>query len=122
MTENIWAPHNNAVEWTNAGGEVQMECGGACRILCIDRLGNEPIVFIRHHNRKKGGCVVSASASGVVRMQPVYSLVPAPRRHTRWVNLYPDVGTQLTKADADLASAGRRIACVEVTFTEGEGL
>lgn len=48
-------------------------------------------------------------------------LVEVAMKHTRWINIYPGSGGE-TKAKADAMSNNSRIACIEVTFTEGEGL
>jgi hypothetical protein len=50
-------------------------------------------------------------------------LMCAPERRTAWVNFYPEIGiVHLSREKADARATKERIACVEVTFTEGEGL
>lgn len=47
-----------------------------------------------------------------------------------WINIYPPKGDRMdhirsgyiSKADADNAAAPTRIACIKITYTEGEGL
>jgi hypothetical protein len=58
-----------------------------------------------------------------------YDLFDVPVKHTRWVNVYPSAsGMYLTegacrnKELADAFSCKNRIACIEITFEEGEGL
>lgn len=44
-------------------------------------------------------------------------------RHKRWVNFYPNASNRhATKEDADAVRGEDCIACVEVDFTEGQGL
>lgn len=55
-------------------------------------------------------------------------LVNVPNQHTVWVNVFSKHGAELyygcshTRSDADIVFSTDRIACVEVSFTEGEGL
>jgi len=57
-------------------------------------------------------------------------LVNVLQKHTVWVNIYPHAGcgtpvsfkTHGDRASADEHAKADRIACFEVTFTEGEGL
>jgi hypothetical protein len=57
-----------------------------------------------------------------------YDLFDIPVKHTRWVNVYPSgvfysINTSFpTKEAADSYAAKHRVACIEVTFEEGEGL
>ena len=52
------------------------------------------------------------------------SLVNVRQKHTVWVNLYRYACSPVknSKAEADMYAGESRIACVEVTYTEGEGL
>lgn len=47
-----------------------------------------------------------------------------PKSNTVWVNVYPDGDVTMwhSKALADGVAGGERIACVPLTYTEGEGL
>ncbi len=50
-----------------------------------------------------------------------YRIKPEPKK--MWVNVYPSYGTvRFSRQCADAAANSTRIACVEVTYTEGEGL
>jgi hypothetical protein len=53
-----------------------------------------------------------------------YDLFDVPVKHTRWVNMYDVIGvnSHITRESADKVSSGSRIACIEITFEEGEGL
>lgn len=48
----------------------------------------------------------------------------APVTHERWVNIYPDdvVSINPSKEQADHRADPYRIACIKITYTEGEGL
>jgi hypothetical protein len=58
----------------------------------------------------------------------VVDLFDVPVKNTRWVNVYPSgvfysINTSFpTKEAADSYAAKHRVACIEVTFEEGEGL
>lgn len=45
-----------------------------------------------------------------------------PVVHEVWTNIYNKHGGYKTKEEADRGAARGRIACVKLTFTEGEGL
>ena len=57
-------------------------------------------------------------------------LVDVPTKHTRWLNInrdsagdvWPHPGFYATKGSADHFASACRVACIEVTFHEGEGL
>jgi len=55
-----------------------------------------------------------------------YRIKPEPKK--MWVNVYPGPdnsvygAVRFTRENADIAANTKRIACVEVTYTEGEGL
>jgi hypothetical protein len=56
-------------------------------------------------------------------------LFDVPVKHTRWTNVYPEddgrytiKGSHPSKRLADKVAGTKRIACIEVTFEEGEGL
>ncbi len=53
-----------------------------------------------------------------------WRIKPQPRTGTFWANIYPEIVASIwsTREDADHYSAESRIACVEVKWTEGEGL
>lgn len=51
-----------------------------------------------------------------------------PREHSLWLNIYPDEPGYVqatangSRAEADVNASPRRIACLHITFKEGEGL
>lgn len=58
-----------------------------------------------------------------------FDLVNVPHKHTMWVNVYSrDAGEGLNfhgfygRLFADQSASNCRVACIQVTFTEGEGL
>jgi hypothetical protein len=48
----------------------------------------------------------------------------APKEHSLWLNIYPDERPcgHLTRESADEGAYSKRIACINITFKEGEGL
>lgn len=124
MTDNIWHPHADAVEWINAGGKVMTASGCPPEILSTGGRGSRPIIgYVDSGDWPTSWGV--GGRHGSAHLRSPWDLIPAPRRHTRWVNFYQG-GTwhaHPTKADADLAAdRTTRIACVEITFTGEEGL
>jgi len=43
-----------------------------------------------------------------------------PETKTGWINIYPSIHRD--RATADRGATERRIACIQITYTEGEGL
>lgn len=52
------------------------------------------------------------------------NLVEVPKKYTQWLNIYPGerIFPYPSKQEADKGSGSERIACIEVIYTEGEGL
>ena len=51
-----------------------------------------------------------------------YDLVNVPKKIEGWLNLYPHSSLSDSKESADINAANGRVACIFVSFTEGEGL
>jgi hypothetical protein len=55
-------------------------------------------------------------------------LFMAPMKHTKWLNIYPEGRTSYAYPTKELANSNvvfdrfDRIACIQITYTEGEGL
>ena len=74
-----------------------------------------------------GGTDIRWSSSTVVGLKDEGGdLINVPEKHTVWINFYRGAASlsihHADKASADEAVTEGRIACIEVTFTEGEGL
>lgn len=69
---------------------------------------------ITHH---KTGCTYANSVHHL-------DLFMAPAVREGWINIYPrnTVTAYRKKSDADYGAAEDRIACIKITYTEGEGL
>lgn len=117
---------------------IQISDGRPARIICTDMArddherpvlvvlvrgnGHETAMLFTHDGEHFAGL-------GWPRMK-AKTLVNVLVKHTRWVNMYrrtltdacAEVALHLTKEEADKYSGSSRIACVEITFTEGDGL
>ena|ERR1700761_96268 len=51
-----------------------------------------------------------------------FDLLMAPEKLTAWINFYPGNLEYRSKESADRCASPSRIACVEVTYEEGQGL
>jgi hypothetical protein len=67
-----------------------------------------------------------SSSHGSITKQDLFDI---PVKHTRWTNVYPEddgrytiKGSHPSKRLADKVAGTKRVACIEVTFEEGEGL
>lgn len=120
------------------GTQWQTRDGRPVRVLCTDAAGDFPVVgLVKTYS---GGRDVPMAwtdrgeheATGFP--ERALDLIPVPVKRTGWVNLYPpdhqycDVSTHgvcRTKEDADYAASVRdipRVACIQIEWTEGEGL
>ena len=109
---------------------VQTRNGKKVRILCTDRKSKSdiyPIIVLilmadgveATQRYRKDGTYLSVGSSGG------HDLINVPTQY--WVNIYPDDDNNIgrfwkNKQDADEFATSGRMACVPVTFTEGEGL
>jgi len=95
--------------------------------LVYDRLtGDYPLAVIVHFDdgtndvltyTREGNLYTDADSSS--------NLVNVPVQRTLWLNIYKSGGEILphpSRERADLSASDDRIACIEVTYTEGEGL
>lgn len=112
-------------------GKYQTRDGKPVRILAVDAIGHLPVIALI----SRGGpeeLILRLTSEGNVWPPPEdhpYDLVVAPREITGWMNVYkgqPDQGSIYTllpsKEQADIESGPHRIACIQVTFKEGDGL
>jgi hypothetical protein len=127
MTERKFTPFedNGIQEYvTRDGREAKV-----CVVTCDSSLGGNLIIkgFIRYND----GVWVSQSwgAGGSSQWNGECDLFDVPVKHTRWVNMYPNisgtystVGAYMNKEGANEFARKARVACIEITFEEGEGL
>ena len=71
-----------------------------------------------YFQRENGGVIIDLTKVGPE------AFVQPRRKISRWVNFHSDdvLNCGDTREDADRFAGDDRIACIEVTFTEGEGL
>lgn len=113
---------------------VKTKGGLSVRILTADAAGDFPVAGLVMHEHgverpamwRRDGIYYRGSPSDM-------DLVNVPKKRTLWINIPAGVGTipcvglicytsrELADANAHY-SRSTRIACVEVTYTEGEGL
>lgn len=110
--------------------KVQTRDGRPARIICTNRKGEFPIIaLITEADGLESYLAYTADGFLWSNKSPHSSdLINVPVKHVWWLNIYngPTCGTlQPTKELADLNSLSNyynRIACIKVSFTEGEGL
>jgi hypothetical protein len=110
-------------------GKYQTRDGRAVRILAVDIPSCEPVAACVYDEHGGAG-VYSYSADGAFNTGPnsPWDLIPVPVKRTGWVNIYSeeDYGCHYkfseTREGADKRAGSDRIACVQITFTDGEGL
>lgn len=106
---------------------VQTRDGKKARIICTDRANSRPIVALVTSSDGKE-YPQSYFPSGLAHDYPGHSespsdLVNVPVKHKRWVNIYYYGGwTHHSRQEADECAIGSRLACIEIEFTEGQGL
>ena len=108
------------IDWTKP---IQTKDGRKARVLCTDLKGHSPIVIaVSCLDSPDEGVIVYCTEGGVYsRSTPIINV---PIKHTGWLNVYKyDVSDiHFSKADAEYSKTAGRVACIPITYTEGEGL
>ena len=108
---------------------VQTRDGRAARIIATDReSAYYPVVALVERkgiSQKETLATLTIDGREVKGVSGPNDLINIPEKHVRWVNLYPDSNTSRdhqSRKSADDRAGPRRIACLKLEFTEGEGL
>ncbi len=104
--------------------------GRPVRILCVDAKSGFPVVgLILYENQERmdvftsnGQCFPNDTCEDDLKL--------VPKKRTGWVNIYSDenasagfrINPWKTRHEADAEAGGYRIACIEISFIEGDGL
>lgn len=112
---------NSKIDWTKP---LEDTYGRPVRLICSDCVGltnKEYVVLIKTKNGYE--ITLTCDEHGIVPYSTarIRNVMPKPEKRTIWVNLYPRDG-YASKEMADYYATDSRIACVPVTFTEGDGL
>ena len=109
------------------GQKCQTRDGRDARVICVDRAGKHPIVALVT-DRQGYEHLYSYPSSGIrapVDGDDPSELIPPKRSGTFWVNVY-DGYPSSCHGSKELALKNSfsptRLACVEVQWTEGDGL
>lgn len=107
---------------------VQTRDGRTARIICTDAKTSSGFPIIALVADASGNeFLVSHTSDGYYNSSKDKhnnNLINIPEKHEMWVNCYPGLTARdyLTRKAADYAATPARIACVKVTWTDGEGL
>jgi len=115
----------------------QFKTRGGWRAVVVD-VYDDGCIRVWHNSLQQGGEVYSHSKSGRFCIPGTdisyYDLIETwkePRKGTVWVNVWRDrdndeisygAANRRTEADNEKYSSYERIACVEVNWTEGQGI
>ena len=99
-------------------------------IMCTEARGNYPVIGIVHDEDCDKAYCWEVDGRYSSKYEGGLDLIEQPEVHTRWINFYANgtggsVSTYTqwrTRTDADAHQYMGRIACIQVTFKEGEGL
>lgn len=104
-------------------GNYQTKDGRKVKIYATDGGGNLPV-----HGAIKG-CgwwqgEWTLNGGWLTEGECRNDLIDVPKEHTVWVNVYRALLSSVhpSREKADALAASNRIACLEITFEEGEGL
>lgn len=105
----------------------QTRDGRPARVLCIDlkSQGAPVLAAVKFNDGREE--VYSYAEDGTWYVgSGTHDLIPRPVRRRKWINIYKNQEHYSTlfdsKEDADGRNGMDRIACIEIEFTEGEGL
>ena len=117
------------------GKKYQTRDGREVRILCTDAPGNFPVVALvqMFHNRDEflPHTYTDIGRDESLATLQLSDLVECPVEHTGWVNVYcfepHEVTTTMnavhrSREEANRQAGKNRIACVPISFKEGDGL
>jgi hypothetical protein len=113
------------------GKKYQTRDGRPVRILATDAGGECPVVALTIDS--DGGATFRCEPNGLYYpaggVMHHMDLIEAPVAHTRWINVYAnnirppsDGHYYIRRADADRGAKPDRIACIPISFKEGDGL
>lgn len=111
---------------------VQTRDGRAARIICTDRKTKDDSSIVAlvtvTPDITESETTLIFTTDGCISVDGIehpIDLINVPEKHTVWVNMYPvsrSINFYKTRKEADINATCNRTACVEVTYTEGEGL
>lgn len=113
------------LEAAKAGAPLITRDGRPVKFIAhVPEVSNEECKVIVLINGKCRCDHFAESGKWVTCSESDVDLFMAPVTHKRWLNIYPDARTVLwaLKEDADINADDDRIACIQITFTEGEGV
>jgi hypothetical protein len=126
MNERKFTPFedNGIQEYVTRDGREAKVCVVTCETV------SERNLVIKGFIRYNDGVWVGQSwgATGSSKWSRECDLFDVPVKHTLWVNIYPcghshSITTSFKrKSEADSCASISRVACIEITFEEGEGL
>jgi hypothetical protein len=128
MTERKFTPFedNGIQEYVTRDGREAKVCVATC-YSSLDRK-----LLLKGFARNIDGVWVGCSweVDGLFKTNKNLDLFDVPVKHTRWVNVNSNIsgvhhtngGLYLDKVEADEFASISRVACIEITFEEGEGL
>lgn len=104
---------------------LQTRLGEKAELVYDGISGDWPLAVVVHYKHGGGKTLRTYTREGVLYNDEdsMSNLVNVPVKRTFWLNIYEDRQTGHPNRDhADYYACYGRIACVEVTYTEGEGL
>lgn len=108
------------LEKAKAGDPILVSGRPACYVAHVPEARDDERIVVVCDGR-----IYVFTESGVSGAGCAYKLTMAPKKHVRWVNLYPNKKSLCDHASRELAdecACSDRIACLRIEFTEGEGL
>lgn len=117
------------------GKDYTTRDGRPVRVLCVDRVGIQPVVaLVRLENGEEIPLSFSSDGQFIDSSRVETDLIPVPRKFSfkRWVNVHQVAGVPVdscgsaynSRIAADRTATPTRIACIEITIEgrEGDGL
>jgi hypothetical protein len=128
MTERKFTPFedNGIQEYVTRDGREAKVCVATCYSSSDRQLLLKG--FVRNLDGVWVGC--GWEVDGLSNTTKNLDIFDVPVKHTRWVNVYSNTsgvhhtngGLYLDKVEADGYAGKTCVACIEITFEEGEGL
>ena len=104
------------------GDKVQTRGNHKARIIFDDAKGEYPVVALISKGDDEIPIAYTAEGKYFEGGASNTDLIPKPKTHTRYINVYTNHvgGLFKTRSDADCASGLKRTGCIKVELTEGQ--
>jgi len=110
----------NKIDWSKP---IEAYSGLPARLICVDMINSQNLSYAVLVRNKDGEHLNICNSAGIGAFGIALVRNVAPKKRTIWLNIYGNEATvHSSSTKADLNARKGRVACVPLTYCEGEGL